>query len=89
MKSLRYLNLILTVIAVLLTVNVWVQFTRTPVELATPAVAAEGEGLQNPANQRNEMIQLLRKQVAATENLHALLKSGTVKVKVDGMEAKK
>jgi membrane-associated protease RseP (regulator of RpoE activity) len=36
------MNLLLGTVclAVLLTVNVWVQFTRTPVELATPAVAA-------------------------------------------------
>jgi len=91
MKSLRYLNTILTVIAVLLTLNLWTQWAGSPVNLPTgggTAHAATDEGLQNPANQRNEMITQLRKQVAATENLTALLKSGNVKVKVDS-EVKK
>jgi hypothetical protein len=88
MKSLRYLNVVLTLIAVLLTMNLWVQYAQSPVGIATPALAAAEEGLANPAAQRNEIIALLKKQVAATENLHALLKSGTLKVKVDA-ETKK
>ena len=86
MKSLRYLNTILTVIAVLLTLNLWTLWTgensRITADFATSA-QAQNEGLQNAGAQRNQMIDLLRKQVAATENLTALLKSGNVKVKVD------
>ncbi len=86
MKSLRYLNTILTVIAVLLTLNLWTLWTGQnsgiSADFAVP-VQAQNEGLQNAGAQRNQMIDLLRKQVSATENLTALLKSGTVKVQVD------
>lgn len=88
MKSLRYLNTILTVIAVLLTLNLYTQWTgvaAAPLTGASTAQAAE-EGLANPASQRNEMIAQLKKQVAASENLFDLLKSGTVRVKVDAVK---
>ncbi len=91
MKSIRYSNMILTVIAVLLTLNLWTLWTGTApqvaADFATPA-QAQNEGLANAGAQRNQMIDLLRKQVAATESLTALLKSGTVKVKVDMPESK-
>ena len=91
MKNLRYLNVILTVIALLLTLNLWTQWTGSSSPVASgfaTTAQAQGEGLPNAGAQRVEMIALLRKQIAATESLTALLKSGTVKVKVD-MEEKK
>lgn len=92
MKNLRYLNSILTIIAVLLTLNLWTLWTgsSSPVaDFAAPAHAQVNEGLANAGAQRSEMIALLKKQISATESLTALLKSGTVKVKVDMPEEKK
>lgn len=92
MKNLRYLNSILTIIAVLLTLNLWTLWTgsSSPVaSFAAPAHAQVNEGLANAGAQRSEMIALLKKQISATESLTALLKSGTVKVKVDMPEEKK
>ncbi len=86
MKSLRYLNTVLTVIAVLLTLNLWTLWTSENTKVSADfasSAQAQNEGLQNAGAQRNQMIDLLRKQISATENLTALLKSGTVKVKVD------
>ena len=57
MKSLRYLNMILTVVAVLLTLNLWTQWTSSAGPLALDGAAtahAAEEGLGNPAAQRNE-----------------------------------
>ena len=93
MKNLRYLNTILTIIAVLLTLNLWTLWAghSSPVsaDFAAPAHAQVNEGLANAGAQRVEMIALLKKQVAATESITTLLKSGTVKVKVDMPEEKK
>ncbi len=85
MKSLRYLNTVLTVIAVLLGLNLWTTWMGQPAApgFASPAHAADNEGLSNAGAQRTQMIDQLKKLVQRTEELTALLKSGNVHVKVD------
>lgn len=82
MRSLRYLNSILTVLAVLLALQLWTTFTTSSVTLTTPQ-AASAQGVVNPSEQRKDMIELLTKinqQMAATNDL---LRSGQMKVQVD------
>ncbi len=84
MKSLRYLNTVLTVIAVLLTVNVWTLWTVTPggnaLSVATEAQAA---GLVNAGQQRKEMIEVLRKINADTGEVKSMLSSGSARVRLE------
>jgi hypothetical protein len=61
MRSLRYLNGVLTVLAVLLTLNLWGQWHSAP-DATLPAVdRAHAQGRANPAQQRMEMIGQLKK----------------------------
>jgi len=80
--SLRYLDAILTIIAVLLTLNLWTMWAGGPshamTELATPAQAAVG--IANPGYQRKQMIDLLKRQVQQAEQLSELFQSGRARV---------
>lgn len=87
MKSLRYLNTVLTVIAILLTLNVYVQLTGTPgggvVSVAQEARAdAPKRGVGSSATaQLNELKEI-------NDNLSRLagkLTDGTMRVKVDSI----
>ena len=84
MKSLRYLNSVLTVIAVLLSLNLWTMWTMSPSAPSMATQAHAQEGLANAGAQRAQMIDLLRQQVKATDEMTSLLKSGKVKVIVEG-----
>ena len=86
MKSLRYLNVVLTVIALLLTLNLWTLWTTSPSTLMQPP-AAQAQGVSNAGAQRNQMIALLKQQVQRTEELTGLFKSGKARVRVDNAPA--
>ncbi|MEX2216449.1 MAG: hypothetical protein WD768_20220 [Phycisphaeraceae bacterium] len=88
MKSLRYLNSVLTVIAVLLSLNLWTIWTMSPVAPSVATRAHAQEGLPNAGAQRGQMIDLLRQQVKSTDEMASLLKSGKVKVIVEGLDKK-
>lgn len=80
MTSLRYLNIMLTVLAVLLGLQLWTTWTQSPDAIA-PAAA---QGIPDEGAQRMQMIdqlKLLNKQVDQTRKL---LVSGQVRVKVVG-----
>ncbi len=87
MKTFRYLNAVLTVIAVLLTLNLWTLWTMGPsangpvIELAS---TAQAQGLTNAGAQRRDMINLMKQQVAALKDLSKTLKSGEVRVRLEG-----
>jgi len=85
MGSVRYLNGVLTVIAVLLTLNLW---TSWNVPLAQTASAAPnstptGGGIPNAGAQRQQIVDLLKKLNQQTDELISLFKSGQARVKVD------
>ena len=84
MKSLRYLNSILTILAVLLTLNLWTLWTSGALqggpEVATPAQA---QGIPNAGAQRIEMINELKQQTGKLDQLITLLKSGQARVRVE------
>ena len=83
MGTIRYLNVMLTIIAVLLCLQLWTQWTMTP-SLATPALARdEPTPFPNAARQRkeiNDSLVTLNKQI---KELNGLFKDGKAKVKVD------
>lgn len=81
MRSLRYLNSVLTVLAVLLALQLWTSLNTSSVPIATPQTAS-AQGIVNAGAQRKEMNELLTKlnaQVAATNEL---LRSGQMQVQV-------
>ena len=93
MQSLRYLNSILTVLAVLLALNVWTMWRGAAAEMVGPiqsAQAAGPGGIPNAGAQRKQIIDQLKSLNAKTDSLTSLLKSGTVRVRVqDKPEAKR
>jgi hypothetical protein len=86
MRSLRYCNVVLTVIAVLLTLNLWTAWTTTPggslMSIAGDAHAQNG--IPNAGAQRKAMIDELKKITTEINGLESTLKSSTLKVKVEG-----
>jgi hypothetical protein len=87
MRSLRYLNAVLTVLAVLLALNLWTTWTGGPA-WDRSAMAARGEeggaGIPNSAQQRAEMIDLLKRLVQENNDLSNMFRTGRARVQVDG-----
>ena len=84
MKSLRYLNTMLTVIAVLLTVNIWTIWSVSPGgDALSVATEARAEGMPNAGAQRKEMITAIKKVQAETGELKAMFKSGSARVRLE------
>lgn len=87
MPSLRYLNSVLTVIAVLLTLNLVALWHTTPggamLDHAQPA-QAQG-GMTNAADQRKQIVDLLKQINTSLSDVKSTLKSGvTVKAEPKG-----
>ncbi len=89
MRSIKYLNGVLTVIAVLLTLNLWTIWTAgvptggPAVDLAQDAQAAPA-GIPNAAAQRKEMIREMQAVNRSVAGLTAMFKSGQARVRVEG-----
>lgn len=84
MNSRRYLNTILTVVAVLLSLQLWTSWNTGSDPVATPVQAEEeAGGLANAGAQRKQMIDLLKKVTAQNDQLMTLLRSGQVRVRVE------
>ncbi len=94
MRSLRYLNSVLTVLAILLTLQLWTMWTQSAapsrsaawLDVARPAHAA---GLPNSAMQRKQTNDLLKQLIRKTEELNGLFKSGRARVRVEQAASKK
>jgi len=85
MKSMTYLNSILTVLAILLGLNLWTQWTASP---AADLLISEAHasGVPAPASgsvQRRDMIKLLQEIKAETNDMNNLLSSGQMRVMVE------
>lgn len=90
MKTLRYLNTVLTVIAVLLTFNVYLQLTTTPAGAAVSPVseahaADKPQGVGSTAARAAAQLELLDDINGNLTALSAKLTDGSVRVKVDSM----
>jgi len=93
MKTLRYLNSVLTVIAVLLTLNLYVQLTApagaTAASFATPAHAAPDSkrGVGSQAARQAEMTKALQELVKTTQTLNLTLTNRSTQVQVTNFPA--
>lgn len=88
MHSLRYLNTVLTVLAVLLAVQIWTSWSGSGLSAAGAAQAMAqnapaGGGIPDAGAQRKEIIDLLKRVTQQNEELNSLLRSGQVRVKVE------
>ena len=85
MSSLRYLNTVLTLIAVLLTVNTWTLWNTTPGGSAlSVATESQAAGIPNAGQQRKDIVDAIKRLNADTTALRNTLANGTIKVKVEG-----
>jgi hypothetical protein len=83
----RYLNTILTILALLLALQLWTTWTGTaspPLSLVAQAQAQDG--IPNAGAQRKQMIDLLKEQNVKIEKLSQLLESGRVRVRLEAGE---
>lgn len=84
MRQLRYLNAVLTVIAVLLTLNLWVAWHATPGgQQMTLTQEASAQGLADAGAQRREMVDLLKQINVSIGQVRTTLTDGSVKVSTD------
>ncbi|MCC6682733.1 MAG: hypothetical protein IT445_17670 [Phycisphaeraceae bacterium] len=85
MRRLRYLNSVLTVIAVLLTINLYTMWTVTPAgsAMAPTSSYAADSGVVDARVQRKEMIDLLKQINSEISAMHSTLSSGKVRVTVE------
>lgn len=88
MRSLRYLNAILTAVAILLTVQLWMWWVGDASEnhgfMVSPVHAqAVPVGLNNASSERRQIAELLKKLNHRTEELITLFRSGRARINVE------
>ncbi|MCX5661742.1 MAG: hypothetical protein NTW19_18845 [Planctomycetota bacterium] len=88
MRSVRYLNTVLTVLCVLVAVQIWTSWSTSGLPVAStaqaqPASPPSGGGIPDAGAQRKEMIDLLKRLAQQHDDLGQLLRSGQVRVKVE------
>ena len=82
-----YLNVILTVNAVLLSALVWVQVAPRAVEASTANAQTRPRlGIPNAADQRQKTINELKSVNKSVQEMKQLLESGKVKVQVTNLD---
>ena len=84
MNNMKYLNTVLTVLAVLLALNLWVGANPAPgqgISLESQAIA---QGRVDAGQQRADMIKELKGLKSTVEAMSTKLSSGTITVKVEG-----
>ncbi len=92
MRAVRYLNAVLTIIAILLTLQLWTAW-NAPADASLPRITSEAQastgGIPNAGAQRKQMIGLLKAMNEKIEEQTELLRSGGVRVRVtDASEEK-
>ncbi len=80
MRSLRYLNCVLTVLAILLSLQLWTAWSTSSVSMAHEAHA---QGIPDAGAQRKEMIDALARIQQELTLTNELLRSGQLRVVVD------
>ncbi|MFA9480194.1 hypothetical protein ACERK3_18125 [Phycisphaerales bacterium AB-hyl4] len=88
MHSMKYLNGVLTVLAVVLTLNLWVALTDSDTAASdrltmTQQAHAQAAGPPNSAQQRREMIDAIKQTNTQLAELKSLLTSGEVRVRAE------
>lgn len=84
MRQGRYLNIILTINAFLLSALIWTQLADGPamVERAEAQTPRQGEGIPNAADQRLRMIESLREINRRMDRIERRLETGELRVRV-------
>ncbi len=80
MRSLTYLNVVLSLIAVLLTAVLWTMWSNPAVDLTA---SARAQGLTDPGAQRAAQIDQLKSINQKVEELTRLFKSGQARVRLE------
>lgn len=88
MRSLRYLNVMLTLVAVLLAGNLWVAVQDSPGNWRAVS-EAHAAGLANAGAQRQQIIDQLKKVNVQLGDLKTMLKKGDVAVQVSRKQSAK
>lgn len=87
MNQSKYLNAVLTVIALLLGLNLWIGAHTAPAASAMdPASEALAQGRVDAGQQRADMIAELKKLSGKVDALSGKLTDGSVKVKVENLD---
>ncbi|MCL4209668.1 MAG: hypothetical protein HRU76_12150 [Phycisphaeraceae bacterium] len=88
MKRVRFLNIVLTALVVVLAGHLWVRVAERPL-LATSAAAQDDAGgtlgIPNAAKQRQEIIDALKRLTAELEKTNKQLKEAKFKVEVTNL----
>ena len=84
MNNTSYLNAVLTTIAVLLALNLWVGVHHAPGVVPNPENQAIAQGRVDAGQQRAEMIKELQGLKSTVESMSKKLTDGSIKVKVEG-----
>ena len=89
MKSSKYLNTVLTVIAVLLWLNLWVGAHQSPTGAALDMTEqAHAAGRTDSGQQRARMIEELSALGSKMDGMNKKLSDGSIKVQVQGLPNK-
>jgi hypothetical protein len=84
MTNIKYLNAVLTAVAVLLTLNLWVGLNSSPGDSLSLESQAVAQGRVDAGQQRAEMIKELKSLKSTVESMSTKLSDGSVTVKVEG-----
>ncbi len=86
MRTIGYLNTVLTVLAVLLTLNLWTAWATTPGGEAlslTSEAAAQPEGLPNAAAQRKAILDELKRLNVSVSAMQGTLTDGSMRARIE------
>lgn len=84
MTNTKYLNAVLTVIAVLLALNLWVGVNPAPSEQIGMESQAIAQGRVDAGQQRAEMVKELKGLKSTVESMSKKLSDGSITVKIEG-----
>ena len=83
MRNLTYLNGVLTVLAVLLAMNVWIGLHSPGPAALAPGQAARAQGIPDSGAQRLEIANQLRLLNSRVNELAEFVRSGELRVQID------
>jgi len=88
-NSIRYLNSVLTVIAVLMMLGLWTRWAggTNPQDLAM-IQSANAAGIPNAGNQRQQIVNEIKRLSTQVENLSDLFRSGQARVRLNSTQRK-
>lgn len=83
MRSLKYLNTILTILAILLSLNLWMTWTQMPQANLPVESQAQAAGIPDSGAQLQQQIEQLKQLNRTSEELVGLFKNGQARVRTE------